>query len=151
MPSEAEMFFDAEEARLLSMLEGNPVFQRLQAIRHTRIVYCQTEHAARASRPAPIGSKSRAGSQSASVQDAAEAFLTLINRRARTAEIVEYLHTIGVVESTDEHMVRTVSSYLSSARGRFDNQKGEGGGYGLVSWVSGDMAAPPSSPDETLD
>ena len=85
------------------------------------------------------------------MQDAAEAFLTLINRRARTAEIVEYLHTIGVVESTDEHMVRTVSSYLSSARGRFDNQKGEGGGYGLVSWVSGDMAAPPSSPDETLD
>jgi hypothetical protein len=134
--SEAEMFFDAEEARLLLMLEENPAFQRLQAIRHARIVYRQTENSARVSRPVHAPAKSRAGSQSAAVQDASEAFLTLVNRRARTAEIVEYLHNIGVVESTDDQMVRTVSSYLSSARSRFDNQKGAEGGYGLVSWTS---------------
>jgi hypothetical protein len=142
MSSEAELFFEAEEERLLSLLQEHPVYRRLQAIRHARSVYHETAGAQRAQpRHMPSTQKARPGSQSAAVQDATEAYIGSIMRRARTSEIVQHLCATGIIGSTDDVMLRTVSSYLSSARDRFDNAKGADGGYGLKSWVAENVSS----------
>ena len=80
-------------------------------------------------------SPARDGTVAALVQEAAADFLKTIGRRAQTPEIAAEITRRGIRAGKPENITATVSSYLSSAKGRFDNVRGEG--YGLVEWLSG--------------
>jgi hypothetical protein len=74
----------------------------------------------------------------AQVQNLAADYLRSIQRRAKSSEIGKEVLRRGVRAGNPDNITSTVSGYLSSAKDRFDNVKGEG--YGLVEWQSGASA-----------
>jgi hypothetical protein len=136
----------AKEQALLARLEQTQLFRELETVRQMIEMWLETTGPSRVQsrEGAPVSAyRPKAGTQTAEVLDAAEGFLKATMQRAKAREIVDFLVNDGVVDANDDKMVRTVASYLSSAKDRFDNVRSEG--YGLVGWAKVE-AAPASAP-----
>lgn len=121
-----------EAAKLRAELEKSPVYRQLQAVEKFIADYRTLERAA----PQPLvgniakaAKYGRQGSVSATVIEAAEAYLRQVGRRAMSGEIMTAISDRVTVPGKTP--TSTLSSYLSTSD-LFDNVKGEG--YGLKEW-----------------
>jgi len=130
----------AEEHRLVAELEKTTLFQKLEAVRLTIRLY----EAQNAVDKNVRHTGSRAGTTSSAVLDGAEDYLRTAGRREMAPGITAELHRRGIVPSTDVQTVRSVASYLSTAKDRFNNVRGQG--YGLAEWPIGPGGDEPDSP-----
>jgi hypothetical protein len=143
----------AEELRLSDELKGSPPYQKLEAVQRAIAIYAGGADGGTLTQnnATPKTSGPKNGTTTAAVLDAAEGFLTQLARRAQTPEIAGELRRRGIIPSLEGNVVRGVASYLSTAKDRFDNVRGEG--YGLVRWseIEREVAAEfPEPEDESL-
>lgn len=122
------------EEQLQAELEAIPQFKMLTDVRALIQTRLNASLGEVMTQKAPSVSVPRGRTVAAIVTDAAEAYLRSIGRRAQTPAIAEALTRQGITAGSGANMAATVSSYLSSARKRFDNVKGQG--YGLIEWTA---------------
>jgi len=124
-----------------------PLYRQLEAVQLAISAYTQDREAETPHAPKLVQRTSgpKDGTTTAAVLDAAEEFLAQLGRRAQTPEIAGELGRRGVIPSLEMNIVRSVASYLSTAKSRFDNVRGQG--YGLVRWSTQD---PPEAPDGSV-
>jgi hypothetical protein len=125
-----------ERSKLLKELAASAIYRRLKVVEAAMEIYqAPTEWVADAEREInrQIAMKTpRSGTVASSVIDIAERYLRSIGRRAQTPAIAVEVQKAGILVEA-ANVIATVSSYLSSAKDKFDNVRGEG--YGLVEWL----------------
>jgi hypothetical protein len=122
----------SERDRLKTQLAATPEYRRIEAIDRLLDLYGETGASGRMDRLS--GAKSpRTGTVAATVVGIAERYLRQKGSRAQTPEIVVEVQKAGVLTDS-ANPAATVASYLSSAKDRFDNVRGEG--YGLIEWLA---------------
>jgi hypothetical protein len=127
----------SEHSRLRQELLGTALYQRLLAVEALIGMYEAAEGTAaddeREAAQQNAARTPRSGTVAAAVIEVSERYLRSIGRRAQTPEIAAEVQKAGILVGA-ANLIAAVSSYLSSAKDKFDNVRGEG--YGLVEWLT---------------